>query len=109
MTKKQKIPKRLIILDSGFRTRFLQDKKTGRLVGRTGRDTDFGKLPKTVIARIDRSPAASKVRRVKSSKGKFAESAGEIIGRAGIVKKYKRTSNKGKRYPVRKHRRKLKR
>ncbi len=98
------IPPRFIELDAGYRTKFLQNTKTGEMAGRQGRKK--GHLPKLIVARIDTSPAASKVRRVKKGKGRFKEHRGEIFGRAGFVKKHKRTSKKGKKHKVSKYKRK---
>ena len=104
MAKKIKeIPKKHIEIDKGFRTKFLQNSLTGRMVGRQGREK--GHLPKLVVARIDNSPAASMVRRVKAKKGVYGEHRGEIFGRSSKVIKHKRKSKKGKKHTVKKHRR----
>jgi hypothetical protein len=105
MVKKlKKIPEKYIEIDPGFKTKYLQHKKTGKLFGRQGRKK--GHLPKLIVARTDTSPAASKVRRIKAKKGKYADNRGEIYGRASIVKKHKRISKKGVKHKVKKHKRK---
>ena len=100
----KQIPKKHIEIDKGFRTKYLQNTKTGLLQGRQGREK--GHLPKLVVARIDNSPAASRVRRVKAKKGVYGAHRGEIFGRSSKVIKHKRISKKGKTHTVRKHKRK---
>ena len=107
MVKKKKrinIPTRFIEVDKEYRTKYLQHGPSGQLRGRQGRAK--GHLPKLVVAKIDRSPAASNVRRVKTKKGIYKEHIGEIFGRQSWVKKHKRISKKGKKHSVNEYQRK---
>lgn len=73
------IPTRFIYVDPGYRTKYLQHARTGKMMGRQGKEK--GKLPPSVVARTDTTQAATKVRRVKP----YRESGGEIFGRIGGI------------------------
>lgn len=88
MTKKTKrrIPKGYLYVDKDYGTRAIQD-RYGKMLGRK---SVRGRGDSTAVLRVKKGPRA-----------------GEIWGRTKpiVIKKHKRTSKKGRKHKVRKHRR----
>jgi len=96
---KKRVP---IYIDRDFRTKYIQDPKTGLMKGRK-RVKGFG--DRTAVRRVDGVKKEEIIGYIKTKKGKTYRT-GNIVGR--VPRHRRRNKKTGKKYPVREHKRKIK-